>query len=68
MRKTAQMESRLFDEAMTAILRADPHSVKVAVDLEVQARTAKREAKGERKRGRKPRINSLSDRESSAKS
>lgn len=49
-------EKRNFDEAMKTILRADPKSVKAAVDAEVQANTAEREARGEHKRGRKPKV------------
>jgi hypothetical protein len=43
-----------FNSAMGAILKADPAKVKAAVDAEIQASKAEREAKGERKRGRKP--------------
>jgi hypothetical protein len=39
---------------MGTILKADPKAVKAAVDAEIQAHTAERKAKGERKRGRKP--------------
>jgi hypothetical protein len=39
---------------MGTILRADPKAVKAAVDAEIRAHTAERKAKGERKRGRKP--------------
>lgn len=39
---------------MNAILQADPKAVKSAVDAEIQGHTAEREARGERKRGRKP--------------
>jgi hypothetical protein len=49
-------EYRAFDKAMGAILRADPAKVKAAVDAKVQATTAEREARGERKRGRKPKL------------
>jgi hypothetical protein len=42
-----------FNNAINAILRADPAQVKEAVDAEIQANTVAREAKGERKRGRK---------------
>jgi hypothetical protein len=47
-------EKRQFDAAMDTILRADPKAVKAAVDAEVNAHTAERKAKGERKRGRRP--------------
>jgi hypothetical protein len=43
-----------FNKAMGAILRADPAKVKAAVDAEIQANTAERQARGEHKRGRKP--------------
>ncbi len=46
-------ERTAFDEAMKTILRADPRVVKAAVDAEIQANTADRKARGERKRGRK---------------
>ena len=39
---------------MGTILKADPAKVKAAVDAEIQASKTEREAKGERKRGRKP--------------
>lgn len=47
-------ERNKFDAAMDTILRADPVKVKAAVDAQVEASTAEREARGERKRGRKP--------------
>jgi len=43
-----------FNAAMDRILRADPAKVKAAVDAEIAVNTAEREARGERKRGRKP--------------
>ena len=49
-------EFEQFNRTMDAILRADPKAVKAAVDKEVQMNTAEREARGERKRGRKPRL------------
>lgn len=61
-------ERNSFDSAMDAILRADPAKVKAAVDAEIQAHTAEREAKGERKRGRKPNPTSASAPVSDAKS
>ncbi len=60
-------EFRKFNEAMNVILRANPKVVKAAVDAEIQANTAKREMKGERKRGRKPKSISTSDHASSGK-
>lgn len=42
-----------FNKAMQTILRADPKAVKEAMERESQAQAAEREAKGERKRGRK---------------
>ena len=39
---------------METILRADPKAVKAAVDAGIQEHTAMREARGEHKRGRKP--------------
>lgn len=47
-------EYQVFDDAMNTILRADPKAVKAAVDANVDTNTAERKAKGERKRGRKP--------------
>jgi hypothetical protein len=46
-------EYNKFNTAMKTILRADPTKVKAAVDAEIEANTAEREARGERKRGRK---------------
>jgi hypothetical protein len=60
-------ESQAFENAMRAILRADPAKVKASVDAEIQANTAEREARGERKRGRKPKSVSASRRASSGK-
>jgi hypothetical protein len=60
MKKTKEFAQ--FEEAMGSILRADPKAVKAAVDAEIQANTAEREARGEHKRGRKPRLTSASDR------
>jgi hypothetical protein len=42
-----------FNAAMDAILRADPKAVKEAMEAEARAHEAEREAKGERKRGKK---------------
>jgi hypothetical protein len=57
-----------FNDAIATILRADPKTVKAAVDAEIQEHTAEREARGERKRGRKPKtISSTSGRASNAK-
>lgn len=53
-------EQSRFNQAMKAILRADPKVVKAAVDAEIQANTAEREARGEHKRGRKPKQKSTS--------
>jgi hypothetical protein len=47
-------EYEAFNRTMDAILRADPSVVKAAVDAEIKASTAEREAKGQRRRGRKP--------------
>jgi hypothetical protein len=49
-------EYEQFNRTMDSILRADPKAVKAAVDEEVQTNTAEREARGERKRGRKPKV------------
>ena len=46
-------EFQLFNSAMGTILKADPAKVKAAVDAKVQGSVAEREARGERKRGRK---------------
>lgn len=47
-------EYQTFNKAMKTILRADPTAVKEAMERERRANAAVREAKGERKRGRKP--------------
>lgn len=47
-------EYREFNRAMDTILKADPAKVKAEVDAEIEASKAEREARGERKRGRKP--------------
>jgi hypothetical protein len=61
-------EFAAFNAAMATILKADPVKVKAGVDAQVQANTAEREARGERKRGRKARVQpSASGRASSAK-
>ena len=51
---TSQSEYDTFNTAMATILRADPVKVKAEVDAQIQASKAEREARGERKRGRKP--------------
>jgi hypothetical protein len=62
-------EKQTFDQAMKSILRASPKAVKAAVDAEIQGNTAEREARGEKKRGRKPKsISSASGHASSANS
>ena len=43
-----------FNAAMGSILKADPAKVKAAVDAGIEASKREREARGERKRGRKP--------------
>jgi hypothetical protein len=53
-----------FNDAMHRILRADPKVVKDAVDAEIKEHTAERKARGEKKRGRKPKSTSASDRAS----
>jgi hypothetical protein len=47
-------EFKKFNAAMDTILKADPVKVKAEMDAEIGASKAEREAKGERKRGRKP--------------
>ena len=47
-------EYQTFNRAMDTILKADPAKVKAEVDAEIEANKAEREARGERKRGRKP--------------
>jgi len=47
-------EYQAFNSAMDTILKADPAKVKAEMDAEIEASKAEREAKGERKRGRKP--------------
>jgi hypothetical protein len=57
-----------FNAAMGTILKADPVKVKAEVDAQIQASKAEREARGERKRGRKAKVQpSASGRVSSAK-
>ena len=56
MKKGEIREFDNFDQAMEKILRSDPTAIKVAVDEAIKAHTAERTARGERKRGRKPRI------------
>lgn len=46
-------EFQEFNAAMDTILKADPAKVKAEVDAEIQASKNEREARGERKRGRK---------------
>lgn len=46
-------EYAAFNAAMGTILKADPAKVKAAVEAQVQGSVAEREARGERKRGRK---------------
>jgi len=48
-------EFQQFNAAMGTILKADPVKVKAAVDAKIQGSVAEREARGERKRGRKAR-------------
>jgi hypothetical protein len=43
-----------FNAAMDTILKADPVKVKAEVDAEIRASVEERKAKGERKRGPKP--------------
>jgi hypothetical protein len=45
-----------FNAAMGAILKADPAQVKANVDAEIEASKREREARGERKRGRKAKV------------
>jgi hypothetical protein len=45
-----------FNAAMGTILKADPAKVKAAVDAKIQGSVAEREARGERKRGRKAKV------------
>jgi hypothetical protein len=53
---TSQSEYDTFNDAMATILRADPVKVKAEVDAQIQASKAEREARGERKRGRKAKV------------
>ena len=55
-KKKGTSQIQKFNQAIAAILQADPKAVKAAVDAEIQVHTAEREAKGERKRGRKPKV------------
>jgi hypothetical protein len=52
----SNLEYDTFNMAMATILRADPVKVKANVNAQVQANTAEREARGERKRGRKAKV------------
>jgi hypothetical protein len=54
-------EKAEFDEAMDMILRANPAGVKAEVDAEIEAHKAERDARGERKRGRKPKVKKNDD-------
>jgi hypothetical protein len=47
-------EYHAFNAAMDTILKADPAKVKAQVDAGIEASKREREARGERKRGRKP--------------
>ncbi|HEX3891968.1 MAG TPA: hypothetical protein VHW46_05305 [Terracidiphilus sp.] len=58
-------EFKNFDEAMSAIIKADPKAVKAAMEAKIKANAAERRTKGELKRGRKPKSISASDRASS---
>ena len=61
-------EWNVFDRAMGSVLRADPKAVNAAMKAEIEASKREREARGERKRGRKPTAtSSASDRVSSEK-
>lgn len=60
-------KQKSFDDAMRQIFRADPEKVKAEIDAEIQANIAERKARGERKRGRKPKPTSASDRVSDVK-
>ncbi|MGA2753059.1 MAG: hypothetical protein ABSE53_04775 [Terracidiphilus sp.] len=51
--KQTSAELDNFNNAMDTILRADPAKVKAEMDAEIQASKSEREARGERKRGRK---------------
>lgn len=51
--KTNQ-QFKKFNAAMDAILKADPAKVKAEVDVEIRASVEERKARGERKRGPKP--------------
>lgn len=49
-------EYKMFNAAMSTILKADPVKVKAEVTAQIQVNKEEREARGERKRGRKVRI------------
>lgn len=49
-------EFQQFNAAMGTILRADPAQVKASVDAGIEASKREREARGERKRGRKAKV------------
>ena len=46
-------EYEVFNKAIDTIIRADPKAVKEAIEREHREQAKKREAKGERKRGRR---------------
>jgi hypothetical protein len=50
---SANPEFDTFNAAMDTILRADPKAVKAEMDAGIQASRVEREARGERRRGRK---------------
>ncbi|MGA2847706.1 MAG: hypothetical protein ABSE46_01830 [Terracidiphilus sp.] len=45
-----------FNAAMDTILKADPAKVKAEMDAGIEASKREREARGERKRGRKAKV------------
>jgi hypothetical protein len=53
-------EFQQFNAAMDTILKADPARVKAEVDADIQASKAERDARGEHKRGRRPKPNTRS--------
>ena len=65
---TTSNELGMFNTAMDTIRRADPARVKKNLEAEIEASRREREARGERKRGRKAKVTlSASGHVSSAK-
>jgi hypothetical protein len=57
MNKSGEFEK--FNTAMDMLLRADPRAVKEAMAADMKSQAEERKAKGERKRGKKPKSSSV---------